>query len=89
MCALSGGVDSSVLAFMLHKILKKNLICVYIDTGFMRLNETSEICKIYKEKFKKNFLYLNKKNTFYKNLKGISDPERKKKSHRKNIYKNF
>ena len=89
LCALSGGVDSSVLAFMLHKILKKNLICVYIDTGFMRLNETSEICNIYKKKFKNNFLYLNKKKIFFKNLKGINDPEKKRKTIGKTFIKIF
>ena len=51
LCALSGGVDSSVLAFLLNKIIKQNLICVYIDTGFMRMGETQEICKIFKKEF--------------------------------------
>ena len=55
LCALSGGVDSSVLAFLLNKIIKQNLICVYIDTGFMRMGETQEICKIFKKSFKITF----------------------------------
>ena len=52
LCALSGGVDSSVLAFLLNKIIKKNLICIYIDTGFMRIGETQEICSIFKRVLK-------------------------------------
>ena len=79
LCALSGGVDSSVLAFLLNKIIKQNLICVYIDTGFMRMGETQEICKIFKKSFKNNFYYLNKKKIFINALKGVIDPEKKRK----------
>ena len=79
LCALSGGVDSSVLAHILHKAIKKNLYCVYIDTGLMRKNESIEIVSIYKKKFRKNFIYLNEGSLFLKNLKNISDPEMKRK----------
>ena len=79
LCALSGGVDSSVLAHILHKAIKKNLYCVYIDTGLMRKNESNEIISVYKKKFKKNFIYLNEGNLFLKNLKNVSDPEKKRK----------
>lgn len=79
LCALSGGVDSSVLAHILYKAIKKNVFCVYIDTGLMRYEETKEIISIYKKKFGKNFIHLNKKIIFLNNLKNISDPEKKRK----------
>ena len=79
LCALSGGVDSSVLAHILHKALKRNVIFVYIDTGLMRLNESKQISLIYKKKFSKNFIHLNKKSLFLRQLKDISDPEKKRK----------
>ena len=79
LCALSGGVDSSVLAHILYRSIKKQLICLYVDTGLMRKGETSEIIKLYKKKFKKNFIYLNKKKLFLSKLKNIKDPERKRK----------
>ena len=79
LCALSGGVDSSVLAFLLNKIIKQNLICVYIDTGFMRIGETQEFCQIFKKSFKNNFYYLNKKKIFINALKGVIDPEKNEK----------
>ena len=89
LCALSGGVDSSVLAFLLNKIIKQNLICVYIDTGFMRMGETQEICKIFKKSFKNNFYYLNKKKIFINALKGVIDPEKKRKIIGKTFIKIF
>lgn len=79
LCALSGGVDSSVLAYLLHSSIKKNLICVYVDTGMMRLGETNEVYKIFKKKFKNSFHIISAKNIFLKNLQGISDPESKRK----------
>lgn len=79
LCALSGGVDSSVLAHILQKAIKNNVICVYIDTGLMRKNESSEIAFIYKKKFKNNFIHLNKGHLFIKKLKNVSDPEKKRK----------
>ena len=79
LCALSGGVDSSVLAHILQKAIKNNVICVYIDTGLMRRNESEQIAHIYKKKFKKNFIHLNKSHLFIKKLKNIHDPEKKRK----------
>ena len=79
LCALSGGVDSSVLAHILQKAIKNNVICVYINTGLMRSNESEQIAHIYKKKFKKNFIHLNKSHLFIKKLKNIHDPEKKRK----------
>ena len=79
LCALSGGVDSSVLAYLLYKSIKKNLICVYVDTGLMRQGETNEIQSIFKKKFKDSFYIINAKKIFYSKLKKITDPEKKRK----------
>ena len=79
LCALSGGVDSSVLAHLLYKALKKKLICVYVDTGLMRLGETKEIKKIFKKKFNKSFKIIDARSVFIKKLNNISDPEKKRK----------
>jgi len=79
LCALSGGVDSSVLAHILYKAIKKNLVCVYVDTGLMRAGETKEINKIFKKKFGKIFYTINAKKLFLKNLHNIKDPEKKRK----------
>ena len=89
LCALSGGVDSSVLAYLLHKAIKKNLICIYVDTGMMRKGETEEIKKIFKKKFKKSFNIINAKQIFYKNLNQVSDPEKKRKIIGKTFIKVF
>ena len=51
-CALSGGVDSSVVALLLQKAIKKNLICIFVNTGLLRKNEEKEVIKIFKKKFK-------------------------------------
>ena len=89
LCALSGGVDSSVLAHILKKALSNRVYCVYIDTGLMRKNESKEIVSIYRKKFKKNFIYLNEARLFLKNLHKVSDPEKKRKIIGKTFIKVF
>ena len=89
MCALSGGVDSSVLAHLLYKAIKKNLICVYVDTGLMRQGETKEVINIFKKKFKKSFNVINAQKIFLNKLKNISDPEKKRKIIGKTFIKIF
>jgi GMP synthase (glutamine-hydrolysing) len=79
LCALSGGVDSSVLAHILYKAIKKNVFCIYIDTGLMRKNESNEIISIYRKKFKNNFIFLKKDELFLNKLRNVSDPEKKRK----------
>ena len=58
-CALSGGVDSSVVALLVHKAIKKNLICIMVDTGLMRKNEFKYTYKLFKEKYKFNVKLIN------------------------------
>tara|TARA_B100001248_G_scaffold261116_1_gene251223 strand:+ start:3612 stop:5171 length:1560 start_codon:yes stop_codon:yes gene_type:complete len=78
-CALSGGVDSSVAALLINKAIKKNLICIMVDTGLMRKNEFKNTFKIFKKKYKLNIKLINASNLFLKKLKGISNPEKKRK----------
>ena len=78
-CALSGGVDSSVVALLINKSIKKNLICVMVDTGLMRKNEFSYTYNIFKKNYKLNVKLINASKIFYKKLNNITDPEKKRK----------
>ncbi|MDA9684456.1 glutamine-hydrolyzing GMP synthase [Candidatus Pelagibacter bacterium] len=78
-CALSGGVDSSVVALLINKAIKKNLICIMVDTGLMRKNEFKYTYKIFKNKYKLNVRLINASNIFLNKLKNISNPEKKRK----------
>ena len=78
-CGLSGGVDSSVTAYLLHKAIGKNLYCIFVDHGFLRRNESKEVINSYKKKFKNNFITIDSSKFFLKKLKNISDPESKRK----------
>ncbi|WP_075534120.1 glutamine-hydrolyzing GMP synthase [Candidatus Pelagibacter communis] len=78
-CALSGGVDSSVVALLINKAIKKNLICIMVDTGLMRKNEFKYTYKIFKNKYKLNVRLINASNIFLSKLKNISNPEKKRK----------
>ena len=78
-CALSGGVDSSVVALLINKAIQKNLICIMVDTGLMRKNEFKYTYKIFKKKYKLNVKLINASKLFLKQLRNISDPEKKRK----------
>ena len=78
-CALSGGVDSSVVALLISKAIKKNLICIMVDTGLMRKNEFKESYEIFKKKYKLNVKLIDSSKIFLKKLKNVSDPEKKRK----------
>lgn len=78
-CALSGGIDSAVAAVLTQRAIGKNLICIYVDTGLMRLGETEQIINTFKENFHLNLLVLKEEKEFLKALKGIIDPEEKRK----------
>ena len=78
-CALSGGVDSSVAATLLHKAIGNQLTCIFVDHGFLRKNEGDQVEKTFKDKFKMNLIRVNAQKRFLKKLDGISDPESKRK----------
>ena len=78
-CALSGGVDSSVTAALLYKSIGKQLKCVFVDTGLLRKGEGDEIEKIFKKKIGNNFKRINADNLFLNKLKNVIDPEKKRK----------
>ncbi len=78
-CALSGGVDSSVVAFLLNKAIGKKLKCVFINTGLLRKNEEKEVVRTFKKKLKSNLIYLDASKIFLNKLKNIADPEIKRK----------
>ena len=78
--ALSGGVDSTVSAYLLHKAIGDNLVCIFVDNGLLRLNEKEKINKLYKKTNNNlNIIYVDAKDKFYKGLKGVYDPEQKRK----------
>ena len=78
-CALSGGVDSSVVALLINKAIKKNLFCIMVDTGLMRKDEFKYTYKLFKNKYNLNVKLVNVSKIFYKNLKNVSNPEKKRK----------
>lgn len=77
--ALSGGVDSSSLAFLLHKAIGNQLTCMFIDQGFMRKYEPERLVKLFQEQFHIPVEYVNARDRFLAKLQGITDPEEKRK----------
>ena len=78
-CALSGGVDSTVAAVLANKAIGDKLRCIFVDNGLLRENEGKAVIKFYKENLKLNVKLVNASNLFLKALKGIEDPEKKRK----------
>lgn len=78
-CAMSGGVDSSVAAVLAHKAIGQNLICVFVDHGLLRKDEGDQVEKIFKEKFDMNLIRVNAGERFLGKLSGVTDPEKKRK----------
>lgn len=79
LCALSGGVDSSVAAVLLSKAIGKNLTCIFVDHGLLRKNEGDEVEQIFRNQFDINLIRVNAKDRFLEKLAGVTDPERKRK----------
>ena len=78
LCALSGGVDSSVTAVLLNKAIGKNLTCIFVDHGLLRKNEFENVMRDY-EHLGLNVIGVNAKDKFYKELAGVTEPEKKRK----------
>ncbi|MDO5843855.1 MAG: glutamine-hydrolyzing GMP synthase [Methanocorpusculum sp.] len=79
LCALSGGVDSSVAAVLVHKAVGKQLTCIFVDHGLLRKNEGDEVEEVFRKQYDINLVRVNAEERFLTKLKGVSDPERKRK----------
>ncbi|MCK4810764.1 MAG: glutamine-hydrolyzing GMP synthase [Methanosarcinales archaeon] len=76
---LSGGIDSATVAVLLHRAIGDELTCIYVDNGLMRKNETEEIVHTFKDNFNINLEVVDAQDRFLERLRGISDPEEKRK----------
>jgi GMP synthase (glutamine-hydrolysing) len=78
-CGLSGGVDSSVAAVLLHEAIGEQLTCIFVDTGLLRLNEAQQVVKLFTENYKIKLVHVDAGKRFLDALSGVSDPEKKRK----------
>ena len=79
LCALSGGVDSSVLAVLLHNAIGSQLHCMHINNGLMRKGESEQVVQTFRDNFHINLTYVDATNIFLDRLAGVDDPEKKRK----------
>jgi GMP synthase (glutamine-hydrolysing) len=79
LCALSGGVDSSVVAVLIHKAIGDQLTCIFVDHGLLRKNEAESVMKTFADGFHMNVIKVDAKERFMSKLEGVSDPEKKRK----------
>ena len=78
LCALSGGVDSSVAATLVHRAVKERLVCVFVNNGLLRQNEAERVCQLFAERFGPSFRYADASDKFLAALRGVEDPEEKR-----------
>ncbi len=78
-CGLSGGVDSSVAAVLIHEAIGSRLTCVYVDHGLMRMNESEQVVSLFREHYNIPLVHVDASDLFLGELEGVSDPERKRK----------
>jgi GMP synthase (glutamine-hydrolysing) len=78
-CALSGGVDSTVVATLVHRAIGDRLACIFVNNGLLRRGESEHVCSLFAERFGQSFRYVDAASRFLSALKGIEDPERKRK----------
>jgi GMP synthase (glutamine-hydrolysing) len=78
-CALSGGVDSTVTALLLNKVIGNRLQCIFVNNGLLRRNEASQVVNLFRTYFKIPLIYVDAENHFLKKLRGVTDPEDKRK----------
>lgn len=79
LCALSGGVDSSVVAALIHRAIGEQLTCMFVDHGLLRKGEADSVVETFSGKFNMNFIKIDARERFLNKLKGVSDPEQKRK----------
>jgi GMP synthase (glutamine-hydrolysing) len=77
-CGISGGIDSFVTAVLINKAVKKQLKCIFIDNGLLRKNEAQQVKKIFRNNFRISLNYVDASKRFLEKLKGITDPEQKR-----------
>ncbi len=78
-CGLSGGVDSSVAAVLIHEAIKEQLTCVYVDTGMMRKGESDQVVSLFREHYNISLIHVDAEDQFLGLLDGVTDPEEKRK----------
>ncbi len=78
LCGVSGGIDSTVAALLIHKAIGNRLKCVFVDNGLLRLNEEVDVEEMFKNNFKVNFTPIYAAERFLEKLKGVTDPEQKR-----------
>jgi GMP synthase (glutamine-hydrolysing) len=78
-CALSGGVDSSVVAVLLHRAIGERLHCIFVNNGLLRKGEAETVQRVFRDHFAINLIYIDASAAFLDGLRGVSDPERKRK----------
>src|SRR5699024_4577617 len=79
LCALSGGVDSSVVAALIHKAIGDQLTCIFVDHGLLRKNEANDVMDVFAKDFHMNIIKVDAADRFLTKLKGVSNPEQKRK----------
>ena len=79
-CGLSGGVDSSVAAAIIHEAIGDQLTCIFVDSGLLRLGEADEVVQKYRERFNIKLVHRDASDLFLRELDGVSDPETKRKT---------
>lgn len=78
-CGVSGGVDSLVASVILHRAIGRNLVCVFVNNGLLRKNEAAKVIDLYRKKLKIDLRYVDASRKFLRALRGIEDPEKKRK----------
>jgi len=78
LCALSGGVDSSVAATLVYRAIKDRLVCGFVNNGLLRQNEAERVCQLFSERFGSSFRYVDASQEFLAALRGVDDPEEKR-----------
>jgi GMP synthase (glutamine-hydrolysing) len=78
-CGLSGGVDSTVVAILLHRVIGDHLKCIFVNNGLLRRNEPEQVVDLFRRHFNIPLLYVDAEERFLRRLKGVADPEEKRK----------
>ncbi|MEI9905712.1 MAG: hypothetical protein WDN06_18590 [Asticcacaulis sp.] len=79
-CGLSGGVDSSVAAVLIHEAIGSQLTCVFVDTGLLRKNEGKQVVELFRDHYNIPLIHVQAQDTFLGALAGVADPETKRKT---------